>query len=81
MEYTINKVMRTIQIDDSTSKGKALLEYLLTLDIVKVDNSDFVLTERHREILEERRENRMSGKSQTYSWEEVKSSLGSKEAG
>lgn len=73
--------MRTVQIDDSTSKGKALLEYLLTLDFVKADDSDFVLTERHREILNERRENRMSGKSKTYSWEEVKNSLGNKKAG
>jgi len=70
--------MRTIQIDDSTNKGKALLEYLFTLDFVKADESDFVLTERHREILNERRENRISGKSKTYSWEEVKKSLNSK---
>ncbi len=67
--------MRTIQIDDSTNRGKALLEYLLTLDFVKEDTSDFVLTERHLEILNERRENRMSGKSKTYSWEEVRNSI------
>lgn len=73
--------MRTVQIDDSTSKGKALLEYLLTLDFVKAHDSDAVLTERHAEILNERRENRMSGKSETYSWEEVKNSLGNKKAG
>ncbi|MEO9257231.1 MAG: hypothetical protein ABI207_02550 [Crocinitomicaceae bacterium] len=73
--------MRTIQIDDSTSKGKALLEYLFTLDFVKADESDFVLTERHREILNERRENRISGKSKTYSWEEVKNLVENKKLG
>jgi len=68
--------MITIQIDDSTSKGKALLEYLLTLDFVKVEKDEFVLTEEHLKILDERRKNHISGKSKSYSWDEVKNSLG-----
>lgn len=72
--------MKTVQIDDSTSMGRALLEYLLTLDFVKASDSDFVLTEKEREILEERRDNRMTGKSKTYSWNEVKNSLEKKSA-
>ncbi len=70
--------MRTVQIDDSTSKGKALIAYLLTLDFVKEEDSDFVLTDEHRQILNERRENRMTGKSKTYTWNEIKASLGNK---
>ena len=70
--------MRTIHIDDSTSKGKALLEYLLTLDFVRAEKDDFNLTDEHIEILNERRENHLSGKSKSYTWEEVKSTLGKK---
>lgn len=67
--------MTTIQIDDSTSKGKALLAYLRTLDFVTVENDDFVLTEDHVTILDERREKHLSGDSKSYSWDTVKSSL------
>lgn len=70
--------MRTIQIDDSTSKGKSLLEFLLKLDFVKEAESEFVLTDEHLKILEERRKNHLSGKSKSYSWDEVKKSLGKK---
>jgi hypothetical protein len=70
--------MITIQIDDSTSKGKALLQYLLTLDFVEIEKDEFVLTEEHVKILDERRENHLSGKSKSYSWDEVKNSLGKK---
>lgn len=71
-------MIRTIQIDDSSRKGKALLEYLLTLDFVKEESDEFALTKEHKKILEERRSNRMSGKSKTFSWDEAKDSLGKK---
>jgi hypothetical protein len=70
--------MITVHIDDSTSKGKALLEYILTLDFVEVDKDDFVLTEEHIQILDERRKKHLSGESKSYSWDEVKNSLGKK---
>ncbi len=70
--------MVTVRIDDSTSKGKALLEYILTLDFVEVHNDDFVLTEEHIQILDERRKKHVSGESKSYSWDEVKNSLGKK---
>ncbi|MDG1331433.1 MAG: addiction module protein [Crocinitomicaceae bacterium] len=62
-------------IDGSSDKAKALLEYLRTLEFVKEESSDYVLTDEHRNILEDRRANRMSGKSQTYSWDETKNSI------
>lgn len=63
-------------IDGTSDKAKALLEYLRTLEFVKEELDEFELTDIHRDILEERRTNRMTGKSQTYSWDEVKDSLG-----
>lgn len=70
--------MITIQIDDSTNKGKALLEYLLTLDFVKIEKDEFVLTEEQLEVLDERRKKHLSGESKSYSWDEIKNSLGKK---
>ncbi len=34
--------------------------------------NDFILTEQHLEILNERREKHRSGESKSYTWEEVK---------
>jgi len=65
-------MVHTFHIDDSNDKAKALLEFLRTLDFVKEADGEFVLSERHLEILEERRFDRQSGKSNTYSWEDVK---------
>lgn len=70
--------MITVRIDDSTSKGKALLEYILTLDFVEVDTDEFLLTEEHIRILDERRKKHLSGESKSYSWDEVNNSLSSK---
>lgn len=70
--------MVTVHIDDSTSKGKALLDYILTLDFVEVDKDEFTLTEEHIKILDERRNKHLSGESKSYSWDEVKNSLGKK---
>lgn len=66
-------MVHTFHIDDSNDKAKALLEFLRTLDFVKEADDEFVLSERHLEILEERRSDRQSGKSNTYSWDDVKS--------
>lgn len=61
--------------DSSNPKVTAFLNYIRTLDFVKedkVENQEFVLTEEHLEILNERRTDRLEGKSKTHSWEEVK---------
>jgi putative addiction module component (TIGR02574 family) len=65
-------MIRTIHIDDSSSKAKALLEFLRTFDFVKEEESEeFVLSAEHKKILDRRVENHLSGKSETFSWEEV----------
>lgn len=65
-------MLHTFHIDDSNDKAKALLDFLRTLEFVKEDNKEFVLTEKHLAILEERRSDRLSGKTQTHSWDDVK---------
>lgn len=65
-------MIRTIQIDDSSSKAKALIDFLLTLEFVHAGDDAFTLTDEHVAILEERSQNHVSGKSASYSWEEVK---------
>jgi hypothetical protein len=66
----------TFQINDlSNPKAKAFLDYIKTLDFITVDATEiqtYVLTDEHLQILEERRDDRLSGKSTTSSWDEVK---------
>jgi hypothetical protein len=66
----------TFQINDLTNpKAKAFLDYIKTLDFITVDATEiqtYVLTDEHLQILEERRDNRLSGKSTSSSWDEVK---------
>jgi len=71
----------TFHIDGSSDKAKEVLQYLRSLDFVKEEQDDFVLTEEHLAITQQRRKDRMSGKSQTYAWDEVKDSLGKRQAG
>lgn len=66
----------TFHISDiSNPRAIAFLNYIKTLDFITVDNTesqDFVLTDEHQQILNERRLDRVNGKSKTHSWEEVK---------
>jgi hypothetical protein len=63
-------------IDDSSNPNvKAFLDYIRTLDFVKedtVENQEFVLSKKQLDILNERRNDRLEGNSETHSWEEVK---------
>lgn len=68
--------IHTFHVDDSSDKAQALLQFLRTLEFVKEDNGDFVLTDEHLAILEERRANHLSGKSKSYTLDEVLDSLG-----
>ena len=66
----------TFHIQDSSNpKVKAFLEYIRTLDFVKevsLENQNFNLSKEHLEILNERRADRIEGKTMTHSWEDVK---------
>jgi hypothetical protein len=66
----------TFQIYDLTNpKAKAFLDYIKTLDFITVEKAEIQtdeLTDEHLQILHERRGDRLTGNSETSSWDEVK---------
>ena len=60
-------------IDGTSDKAKALLEFLRTLEFVTKEKVEFALTDEHQAALEETKTNLLTGKSKTYSWDEVSS--------
>lgn len=66
----------TLYIDDpSNPKVKAFLQFIKTLDFVRTEEDEkFELDAEHMRILEQRRKERLSGKQDFFSWEEVKQS-------
>lgn len=70
-----------ITLDIQDGKALAFLNFIQSLDFVTINSEDsanekeFVLSDKQLNLLEERRNDRMQGKSQTYSWDEVVSSL------
>jgi hypothetical protein len=70
-----------ITLDIQDAKALAFLNFIQSLDFVTINSEEsakekeFVLSDEQLNLLEERRNDRMQGKSQTYSWDEVVSSL------
>ena len=70
-----------ITLDIQDAKALAFLNFIQSLDFVTINSEEsakekeFVLSDEQFSILEERRNDRMEGKSQTYTWDEVVSSL------
>ncbi len=70
-----------ITLDIQDGKALAFLNFIQCLDFVTINSeestnkNEFVLSDEQFSILEERRNDRMEGKSQTYTWDEVVSSL------
>ena len=70
-----------ITLDIQDGKALAFLNFIQSLDFVTINSEEsanekeFVLSDEQLKLLEERRNDRMQGKSQTYSWDEVVSSL------
>jgi hypothetical protein len=70
-----------ITLDIQDGKALAFLNFIQSLDFVTINSEEsanekeFVLSDEQLNLLEERRNDRMQGKSQTYSWDEVVSSL------
>ena len=70
-----------ITLDIQDAKALAFLNFIHSLDFVTINSEEsakekeFVLSDEQLNLLEERRNDRMQGKSQTYSWDEVVSSL------
>ena len=66
-------MLRTIHIDDSSSKAKALLAYLKTLDFVSVHNDE--LPEWQKNELDKALEEHDNGTTHYTSWNDVKQEL------
>lgn len=64
-------MLHTIHIDDSNGKAKALLEYLKTLDFVRVDE----LPEWQQTQLDQSLERYSSGNESFTDWNDVKENL------
>jgi hypothetical protein len=70
-----------ITLDIQDGKALAFLNFIQSLDFVTIKSEEsakekeFVLSDEQLNLLEERRNDRMQGKTQTYSWDEVVSSL------
>lgn len=70
-----------ITLDIQDGKALAFLNFVQSLDFVTINSEesanekDFVLSDEQLNLLEERRNDRIQGKSQTYSWDEVTSLL------
>ena len=70
-----------ITLDIQDAKALAFLNFIQSLDFVTINSEEsanekeFVLSDEQLNLLKERRNDRMQGKSQTYSWDEVVSSL------
>lgn len=66
-------MLHTIHIDDSNGKAKALLEYLKTLDYVRVENNDIPAWQ--REQLDIALEEHKTGNANYTDWNEVRKTL------
>ncbi len=73
----------TIDIDPNNIKALALLEYIRTLDFIKIQekesSKDYSLSDEQISILEERKDNHLKSSSKSYDWEELKSELTDRE--
>ncbi len=70
-----------LEIDTSNNKAQEFISLIKTLDFVKVNDEradEFLLNDSHKTILLNRKESHRNGKSESYSWEDVKNSLISK---
>lgn len=66
-------MLHTIHIDDSNSKAKALLEYLKTLDFVRVDKDDIPAWQ--KEQLDKALADHKAGTANYTDWNEVRKTL------
>ena len=68
----------TLNIDINNNKAKAFLDFIKTLDFIKIkeDNTDdFTLTQEHIDILDERKLKHLKKESESFNWDEIKNEL------
>ena len=69
----------TIDIDTTNKKARAFIDFIKTLDFIKIkekeDPSAYELTQQQINILEERKQRHIKKESKSYSWDEIKDEL------
>ena len=72
-------MLLTLNLEIDNLKAQAFLDFIKTLDFVKIkekdDSSDFVLTNEHISLLDERKQNHINNMSKSYSWNEIQDEL------
>ena len=69
----------TIDIDTSNNKAQAFINFIKTLDFIKIKEREYPeeydLTEKQINTLEERKQKHINKESESYSWDEIKEEL------
>lgn len=72
-------MLLTLDIDLSNKKAQAFIDFVQTIDFIKIkDEKDadvYALSEEQINVLEERKQRHISKKSKSYSWEEIQEEL------
>ena len=72
-------MLLTLDIDLSNKKAQAFIDFIQTIDFIKIkDEKDadvYALSEKQINVLEERKQRHISKKSKSYSWKEIQEEL------
>ena len=71
-------MLLTISIDTSNYKAQAFIDFIKTLDFIKIDENDeeaFDLSAGQKSILDDRKQKHLKQESKSYHWEDIKSEL------
>jgi len=69
----------TIEIDASSNKAQAFIDFIKTMDFIKIKDKEspeeYALTKKQISMLEERKQRHINKTSKSYSWDEIKEEL------
>ena len=69
----------TIEIDTSSNKAQAFIDFIKTIDFIKIKDrespEEYALTKKQINILEERKQRHINKESKSYSWDEITEEL------
>ncbi len=72
-------MLLTLDIDLSNKKAQAFIDFVQTIDFIKIKEKEhpeaYTLTEKQLNVLEERKQRHISKKSKSFSWEEIQEEL------
>lgn len=72
-------MLLTLDIDLSNKKAQAFIDFVETIDFIKIKDKKhadvYALSEKQINVLEERKQRHISKKSKSFSWEEIQEEL------